>query len=596
MPPKHYSPEIKEAARGLYLQRMNAKEICAQLNLPARTLYQWAKTGEWEKLIAHEGPEEALGRRLAVLAAKEEKSAFDLKEIDCLLNGIERLARLRERKNAPARQPASHSAGVDENGAELAGPPYNNRKRPSNKKAGKNDLSLITPELYREKIISKLFPYQQEYRQLTLDKVRNAFILKSRQIGFSYAHSLISLERALFEGVDQNYLSATRAQSHVFRDYIVKEIGNEFDITITGDPLHLKTARGFVDLRFLSTSSRSAQSYHGDVTIDEAFWIPKYTTLRDVALGMASHAKYLRRIFSTPSVIGHQAYPHWTGAEWQEQFKKPKDWPTDKALRPGIICPDTWYRRIITLQDAERMGCNLFDIRQLKLETALNKFKQLYECQFIDDAAAVFALALLELCMADPADWEWFKPKAARPIGNAPVWCGYDPAHIRDDASFSVLQAPIRPGDKLRVLERHKWEGQSYLWQVERIKEISQRYNIMHVGVDVTGPGIGVFENIRQFLPGAMPLNYSSDGTKSRLVLKGVEVMESGRLEYDAADTALTQAFLGIRQSSTERGGIIYVASRTKANGHMDAAWSVLHGLAAEPLARQSSGVVIAVG
>ena len=198
----------------------------------------------------------------------------------------------------------------------------------------------------------------------------------------------------------------------------------------------------------------------------------------------------------------------------------------------------------------------------------------------------MFTLAALENCMEDPALWEDVRFKAAHPVGNAGVWGGYDPARSRDDASFVVLLPSATAGGRIRVLERHKWTGKSYLWQVERIKEICGRYRFVHMGVDVTGPGQGVFENVRTFCPVVSPINYGVT-SKAALVQKAQEVIEQNRLAFDASEVDIAHAFMTIRHSSTDAGAMTYTARRGNTTGHADVAWAIMHGLAAEPLARQ---------
>ena len=172
-------------------------------------------------------------------------------------------------------------------------------------------------------------------------------------------------------------------------------------------------------------------------------------------------------------------------------------------------------------------------------------------------------------------------------MANAGVWGGYDPSRTRDDASFVVLLPPQKEGDKIRTLERHTWKGKSYLWQVGRIRELHDKYRFQHMGIDVTGPGQAVLENVRLFCPVAMPITYSV-ATKAALVLKGLEVMEQKRLAWDAAETDIAHAFMTIRQVATPSGQVTYAAHRTDTTGHADVAWAIMHALAAEPLARQS--------
>ena len=110
----------------------------------------------------------------------------------------------------------------------------------------------------------------------------------------------------------------------------------------------------------------------------------------------------------------------------------------------------------------------------------------------------------------------------------------------------------------------------------------------------MTGPGIGVFEQIRSFFPQATPILYSVQ-TKAQLVLRAKELIEEHRLKWDASQNDIAHAFLTIRQGTTDSGQITYSASRTSSTGHADVAWAIMHALEAKPLGRQRGGCVIAV-
>lgn len=255
-------------------------------------------------------------------------------------------------------------------------------------------------------------------------------------------------------------------------------------------------------------------------------------------------------------------------------------------------CPDTFYRKVITLEDAITGGCDLFDLESLKLEYSADEFRNLFLCEFVDDTQSVFRLADLETCYADTDAWPDFNPTADRPLGNLPVWGGYDPSRSRDDASFVIVAPPLKEGGEYRVVARYKWLDKSYIWQAERIRELVGRYNFRHIGVDVTGPGIGVFEQIRAFFPLATPINYSVQ-LKTQLVLKAKELIEAHRLKWDAGQNDIAHAFLTIRQGVTDSGQISYSASRTSATGHADVAWAIMHALAAEPIGKPKGGCVV---
>ena len=585
---RQYPDEVRNAARGLYLKRYTVSEIAKTLGVPARTLYFWAEKGSWDDLLSHEGAEEAINRRLSLVVEREGKSALEMKEMDALINSLERLQRLRMReKELAARVTANAAEGGPDDEPESAGNPFRGGTKQKKDKGGrkkKNDVSHLTAEDFQKRLHIHYFAYQHAMRA-EMER-RNRLYLKARQIGATWYFAQEAFENAVLTGDNQIFLSATKAQSQIFRQYIIDICGKAFDITLSGNPMVLHTAYGAASLYFLATSSRSAQGYHGHVYGDEFFWIPKFQEFWKVASGMAAHAKWRRTMFSTPSIITHEAYPMWSGKEYLSRFKNPKPWPDTKTLIQGLVCPDGRYRRIVTLDEAMRGGCNLFNRAELEQEYTPQEFRQLFDCEFIDDSHAVFSLAALEPCMEDPATWG-IDMRLARPVGTAGVWGGYDPSRTRDDASFVVLLPPQKEGDKIRILERHTWKGQSYLWQVARIKELTEKYRFLHIGVDVTGPGQAVLENVRLFCPVAMPITYSLM-SKAQLVLKAQEVIDQNRLAYDAAQTDISHAFMTIRQIATPSGQITYAAHRTDTTGHADVAWAIMHALHAEPMVRPS--------
>lgn len=581
---KIHPEELHQAARSLYIKRYTPKEIAETLGIALRTIHHWSRVEEWDSLLNHETAEQSIKRRLSLLVERDPKTPQELKELETLMNSLERFQAMRLKE----RQRASHG---DAGNADEAEKPARSKRK---KKDKKNDVSMLTASMFEEKFHTRFFAYQHAWRALL--NQRNRMLLKSRQVGATWYFAQEAFEDACLNGGNQIFLSATRAQAEVFRNYIVRLAGEAFDIELKGNPLFLHTHKGIAELHFLSNNSKSAQSYSGNVYIDEFFWITKFDELKKVASAMATQKRWRRTLFSTPSAVTHEAYPFWTGETFQKRFTKPKPWPNANAIHTGVACPDGQFRQMVTIHDAIKGGCNLIDIDQLKLEYSPEEFRQLFCCEFIDDTQSVFKLSTLQRCMVDPADWKDVTLGTSSPVGRRPVWGGYDPARSRDDATFVVLLPPEKEGGTIRVIERHKWQGQSYLWQAGRIKELCDRYHFSHLGIDTTGPGIGVFEHVQQFCPQAMPINYAVH-SKAMLVLKAREVMEEARLQFDAAETDIAHAFMTIRQTTTDKGQITYTASRNSSTGHADAAWAIMHALAAEPLARQGgSSCLIAIG
>ena len=588
-----YSKEVKEAAKRLFLRRCKAKEIQAQLNLPnIRIVYYWIRQGGWEDMLSDEEPLTAVGRRITLLLDKATSlSKSDLDELD-------RLTSVRERLLKQAAKPAPAPIGEPPADDKPRREGQRNERRDrgdrgdkggkKREKTAKNDVSGLTEVDFLDKFISKMYGYQKELfaaKQNPLtSRIRN--ILKSRQVGLTYYFAGEAFMDAVLTGDNQIFLSASRAQSEVFRSYIIAFASQWFDLDLTGNPIVLsKDGKPWAELRFLSTNSGTAQSYHGHVYIDEYFWIRDFEKLNKVASAMATHKKWRKTYFSTPSAVSHQAYPFWTGEKFRNSKRKnAKDpWPSEAQFAAGTLCPDGQWRKVITILHAITGGCDLFDLEQLQLEYDEDTFQQLFMCKFIDSTQSAFSLADLERCYSDKSLWTDYDPDDARPFGNSPVWIGYDPSRTRDDASCVVIAPPLEDGGKFRILEKYSWRGHSFKYQADQVKKLTERFNVQHIGIDTTGIGYGVFDLVRDFYPRATSIHYSLE-TKNTLVLKAQDTIQGSRIEWDAGWNDIAQAFLTIKRGTTSGGQVTYSASRTDASGHADIAWAIMHALAHEPL------------
>lgn len=588
----YYSTEVKEAAKRMFLRRYKAKEIQAQLKLPnIRIVYYWIRQGGWEDMLTDEEPLTAVSRRITLLLEKPDGlTKSELDELD-------RLTALRERLAKQCAKPAPPPADLPNDGDPADTPPQrergDRRKRESKKPKvtpAKNDVSGITEVDFLEQFISKMYGYQKELYAAKLNpltsRIRN--VLKSRQIGATYYFAGEALMDAVLTGDNQMFLSASRAQSEIFRSYIIAFAANWFGIELKGNPIVLsKDGKPWAELRFLSTNSSTAQGPSGHVYVDEYFWIRDFEKLNRLASGMASHHKWRKTYFSTPSAVSHQAYPFWTGELFRNQkhrgTKKTEVWPDPATYQAGALCPDGQWRKTITIMDAIDGGCNLFKLEQLELEYDEEAFEQLFMCKFIDSTQSVFSLADLERCYSDLELWTDYDAKADRPFDSAPVWIGYDPSRTRDDASCVVIAPPEQPGGTFRILEKHSWRNQSYTHQAAQMRKLTERFNVQHIGIDTTGVGIGVYDMVKDFYPRATSIHYSLEA-KSMLVLKAQDVVRSKRIQWDAGWHDVAAAFLTIKKGTTNGGQITYSASRTDATGHADIAWAVMHALQHEPL------------
>lgn len=559
----------RKTARALYWQGWRISSIARHLGEKRTTVESWKTRDEWDKATPIERIESSIETRMAVLIAKDKKDGQDFKEIDLLGRQIERMARV-------------HRYGETGKESDL-NPNILARNAAPKKKPVRNDISEEMQEQLVQAFKDSLFDYQKVWYRNGSNRTRN--VLKSRQIGATWYFAREALVDALETGRNQIFLSASKAQVHVFRQYICAFVRDVVGVELTGETILLPNG---AELFFLSTNARTAQSYHGNFYFDEYFWVAGFKNLNKVASGMAMHKHWRKTYFSTPSSITHEAYTFWTGEHANRGRAKVDQIHLDvshSALGGGRACEDGQWRQLVTVEDAAAAGCNLFDLDELRREYSPDEYANLLMCQFIDDTASIFPLVELQRCMCDSwAEWEDYKPFAERPFGHRQVWVGYDPALSGDSAGCIVLAPPAVPGGKFRVLEKHQWKGMDFEAQAASIKKITERYNVTYMAIDMTGIGQGVYQLVKQFYAAVVGLNYSPE-VKGRLVLKGISVISKARLQFDAGWTDLAQSFMAIRKTLTASGRqVTYSAGYSAEIGHADLAWACLHALGNEPL------------
>lgn len=555
----------------LYWQGFSVPQIADMLKTKRPTVQSWKQRDHWEETAPLNRVESTLEARLIQLYAKPSLTPHDFKVADFLARQMERFARI-------------NRYGQTGNEADL-NPRVANRNKGERKKPTKNFFSDEAIEKLEEIFFAESFEYQLRWHRAGLEhRIRD--ILKSRQIGATLYFSREALLHALKTGHNQIFLSASKTQAYVFREYII-QFARRVDVDLTGDPIVI--GNNGAKLIFLGTNSNTAQSHNGDLYVDEIFWIPNFQKLRKVSSGMASQSHLRSTYFSTPSTLAHGAYPFWSG----ELFNRGRARANERvdidishdALAAGVACPDGQWRQIVTIEDALAGGCTLFNLEQLRQENSVDDFRNLFMCEFVDDKASVFPFEDLQRCMVDSLEeWEDFAPFADNPFGSRPVWVGYDPSHSGDSAGCVVLAPPVVAGGKFRILERHQWKGMDFATQAESIRQLTEKYNVEYIGIDATGLGIGVFQLVRSFYPAARDIRYTPE-MKTAMVLKAKDVIRRGCLEYDVSATDITTSFMAIRKTMTSSGrSATYEASRTEEASHADVAWATMHALLNEPL------------
>lgn len=555
----------RRLAKFLYWQGWAVTDIAAYISTNARTVQSWKHRDGWDNSRVLDRIEAVAEYRLIQLIQKENKSNNDYKEIDILSRQMERYARIGKYTEA------------DGNEADL-NPNLSNRR---GGKKFKNHIPEKALSKLKEVIYKDFFDYQNVW--LAHKNERTRIILKSRQIGATWFFAREALGKALFEDKNQIFLSASKNQAFMFKSYIVNFVRQTVDIELKGS--EIITLENGASLHFLGTNSKTAQSYHGDLYIDEFFWIPDFEKLNTVASGMAAHKQWTKTYFSTPSTMSHPAYPFWKGDKFAKRQGITIDTSHDR-LKMGVLCEDKIWRQIVNIYDAQKSGCTLFDIEHLRdYEYSEDQFANLFECQFIDDTQSIFSLQTMQTTMVDALEaWSDYHPYSTRPLGQKEVWLGYDPSVRADGAGLVIVAPPAVKAGKFRVLEALSLKGFDFDQQTTEIKKMTEKYNVTKIAIDTSGIGEAVYQQVIKFFPIVTPLNYTVE-LKTQLVLKAQHLIKNRRLEMDASEIKLVQAFMTIKKQLTRSGRqVTYTSGRTEELGHGDLAWALMNALLFEPL------------
>lgn len=555
----------RRQARDLYWQGWKLAHIAEKLGVARGTLHGWHKAERWAQASPTQRAEGVTESRYAQLVAKEDKTGSDYKEIDLLGRQMERFARIGKYQQTGRERDLN--------------PNIESRNAGPKKQPVKNFLSDEQIEKLRDAFIESCFKYQLVWWQNSQQRTRQ--ILKSRQIGATWYFAREALIDALETGRNQIFLSASKAQAHIFKQYIQAFVFEVCQVELKGDPIILGNG---ATLYFLGSNARTAQGYHGNFYFDEYFWTTDFDRLNKVASGMAMHKKWRKTYFSTPSSIQHAAFDLWSAKKFCRKFNTTID-ITHGKLAGGFTGEDKVWRHIVNILDAQAGGCDLFDVDELRLEYSDAEFDNLLMCGFVDDSHSVFPLVNLQPCMVDSwEDWSDFKPFTQRPFGWAPVWVGYDPSHTGDSAGLVVLAPPAHPGGPLRVLYTQQLRGLDFEAQAAAIKKVCDSYNVQQLTIDTTGIGQGVYQLVQKFFPAVRGINYSVE-SKTMLVLKAQQVIKAKRLQFDAGNKELASSFMAIKRELTASGrSVTYAAGRSKDSGHSDLAWACMNALSNEAL------------
>lgn len=604
----------RREARSLYWRGWRITDIAAEVGLPEGTISSWKKRDRWDDDPPVVIIEDRIEAKIANLLDKENFSEGDMKRVDFLMRQMERAARIRKYT----------ATGKEGDLNERVGKRNDDQAKEKRADKRKNFLTLDQLQALLDDFHDKNFDYQEHWWAHRDERTRK--IRKSRQVGATWyfaREAFAKVAEAVIAGAgkaaldederprNQIFLSASERQALKFRREIVGWVRRVTGVELKGKIITLDFAGQYpndevgdptgpaldpIGFYFLSTNSATAQGESGDFYFDEYAWVHGFAQLSKVASAMATHKIYKKTYFSTPSTKTHESYAFWSGEEWNRGRAKGQQQPFDirlKNLRQGAHMPDGSWQQILTIHDAVAGGLGkLVDVDELRGEYSQDEFRNLFECEDVDDSESSFPYARVAPARVDSfLKWRDFRPAlidvpGGRPFGEKPVWIGYDPnKQGRDDAALVVVAPPEDAGrGKFRVLEKYRLNGRDFQGQADFIKDVAARYNVVDIAIDTTGIGKAVHELVSNWFPMVRKIDYSV-AIKTALVIKAQSIFRNQRIEFDAGWSDLMAALMAIRPTLTaSQKGVTYTARRNGEIGHADLAWALLHALSNEPL------------
>lgn len=566
------STNNRDRARLLYSQGLNVTQIARELNEKRTTVASWKQRDAWTRADIFTDVNLAFKARLLSLIDMDKKGNGEYKEIDEMMRQLERLAKIQKYNDSG-------------NGADL-NPNLKKRYKPDRKEKVKNLFTADDIQALEDCFGSLLYDFQKDWITVLdgskkYSPARTFIMLKSRQIGATYIVAIWALINALRTKKNKIFMSASKAQAYQFIEYIKSFVFQVLGKQIGGDPIVISFEDNTqVNFYYLGTNALTAQGRHGDVIIDEFFWIRKFKEFRDVASGMASQSEYQQIYLSTPSSVMHEAYKFWSG---EDGINKQTIDVSHGALKSPTLCVDKKWRVMVTIKDAIAGGYDKLSIDQLQSEYTPERFDNLFMCIFLDDSSSYFPLSVIAPNMVDSWQvWKDFNPFGSKPY-TKPVWVGYDPSFTGDKPALAVIAPPETVTQPYRVLERIHLDHMPALQQAQVIKKICERYQVEYMAIDVTGSGIAVAEHVKLFYPHFSALSYSIE-VKTRMVLRAKELFSRRKLHFDAGATDVAKAFISIKQGLTNGGNMTFVAKRSQETGHADIAWAIMNALERAPM------------
>lgn len=504
-----YSKNTKDKIKALLDAGIPIGEVQEEEGVPRNTIWRWKK--EWDKENQDSKATLAnLKKQLSNLSKRKMTEAVSRK-IAMISNAIGTLQRVEEkRKEAAKKSKEKLLITVDTN----------------------DQYDSYLKKVLQEKW---LFKYQEEF---LLDKSQFRTVLKSRQIGFSYVAALDALLAAT-TGRNQLFLSASEEQALILMRY-VEMWAERLGITFSGkDTDHEKHLSNGAIIKALANNFRTVQGFTGDIWMDEFAWYTKPKRIWLAFVPSIGAVKGRLTIMSTP-------------------FE-------EASLFHAISTDETKYymfsRHRVDIYRAVQDGLE-FDLETMRDLFDADTWASAYECQFIDDEAAMFPISLIKSCV-DP-NFSYYTPHT-----NAILFSGYDIGRTKDRSCKTALE--MRKGVYDLAIKDLIVKA-PFAAQEALISSYLHAYALSQMRIDQTGIGLQLAENMHaKFKRRAVGVTFTQ--TSKSIMVKNLKKLFEDKKIRIPNDQMLIADIHSIKRIAGQKD-FKYDSDRNE-HGHADSFWSL---------------------
>ncbi|MBE3028840.1 transposase [Campylobacter sp. RM9344] len=516
-----YSKQTKELILNLLTSGYSGAEISKEYGINGATLSRWKK-----ELKSDDAPTiQNLKAQISQLS-KGKSSDSKAKQIAMLSASLSRLegVKAKEKKVKNKKKPAV-----------LMNADYESLKQIALNEGG-------------------LYGYQKDFIN---DTSQFRIVLKSRQIGFSYASSLDALLGAV-AGRNQLFLSASEEQARILMNYL-DGWAAKFNIAFVKNSEYEKSLENGAVIRVMAHNFRTVQGFTGDIWMDEFAWYPNQKRIWHAFVPSIGAVAGRLTILSTP-FEEHSLF--------HELFSDELKYYMFSRHRVDI------YRAI---ED----GLN-FDLETMRDLFDADTWASAYECQFIDDENALLSVELIKSCVGDYC--------VTLPSKNVPQYAGFDVGRTKDRSAHIAVfdENGIKKLSVLDVIAKASFEAQ------ENLLIDFLRFNPLAMQkIDKTGIGMSVAEKVKRRFPSRAQGVYFTASSKEAMALNLKKHFEDKSIIIPN-DPSLIADLHAVKRKAGAKS-FTYDSDRNE-HGHADRFWALALALSYFEKVRDKRGKAYIIG